>query len=496
MDTPPGFGLKMDESVYKDRVMVTKSDVLLYLDCPRHWWAKSHGFLEKVEEPLYEAFLRRQGYTVEALAEQWAREVLLPQLRASYGDGVHLQSQITASSGEYQARADIVITDEATGAWEIYEVKSSTDVKPQHRYDAAFQWRVFSANMPVTKIAVVTLNRDYHLGGKQDLSKLFLIHDLTAEAGGMQEELDQILTKLHDVQHNPDLSTAEACFQPKTCPCPLVCHPFLPAHSLYELGGLRREYRKQWREDGFFDIAEIPDEYPLTPSQRLQKKSLIEGRPIVDSTKLAALFRSLQFPLWFLDYETFQPAVPFLPNYKPYENVPFQFSLHRLDSPESELIHTGFISREPSSAPQDFLKALSEQVGNVGSVIVWNAPFEGGRNRELAQQFPEYREFLFDMNARMYDLMLVFRQQAYVDAKFCGSSSIKRVLPVLAPDLDYKALPIGEGTAAMMGWEDLVFSNLSDEEKDKVRKSLWEYCSLDTLAMYRIWRFLDDLLKA
>lgn len=476
--------------------MVTKSDMLLFLDCPRHWWAKSHGYLAQDNEPLYEAFLRRQGYEVEALAEDWAKQVLLPQMKLKYGEDVQLQFQVTASSGEYQARADIVMTDEASGAWELFEIKSSTEVKSQHRYDAAFQWRVFSAQSPVTKVSVVTLNRDYRLGETLELSKLFVVHDLTAEAGGMQEELDSILRSLHETEMSPDLSLSEACFQPKTCPCPLVCHPFLPEHSLYELGGLKREFRKQWREDGLYDIAEIPDEYPLTPSQRLQKKSLIEGRPIVDSTKLAAMFRALQFPLWFLDYETFQPAVPFIPHYKPYENIPFQFSLHRLDSPEDELIHTGFISRDPATAPHDFLRALSEQVGSVGSVIVWNAPFEGGRNRELAVQFPEYHDFLFDVNSRMYDLMLVFRQQAYVDAKFRGSSSIKRVLPVLSPDLDYKGLTIAEGTAAMIGWEQLVFSAASAEEKENVYASLWEYCSLDTLAMYRIWRFLDDLLKS
>lgn len=474
--------------------MITKTDFLLYLSCARHWWAQSHGKMPQSEEPLYEAFLRRQGYQVEALAEEWAHSVLLPRLQSLYGEDVRLQFQVTASAGPFQSRADILVTHEASGAFEIIEVKSSTDVKMEHRYDAAFQWHIFSATQPVTKISVLTLNKDYRNQGETDLKKLFVLRDVTAEALGLQSDLQEKLTQMQAIQEDPDLHNYEACFHPKLCPSPLVCYPFLPENSLYDLGGLKREYRKLWREDGFVHITDIPDTYPLTPAQRLQKQSVLEQKPIVDLNKLASLLRSLVFPLWFLDYETFQPAVPFLPNYKPYENVPFQFSLHRLDSAQSEPVHSGHISVKPDSASRDFLKALSAQVGGTGSVVVWNAPFEGGRNRELALQFPEYQEFLYDINERMYDLMLIFRHQAYVDARFQGSASIKRVLPVLAPDLDYTVLPIGEGTAAMTGWERLVFSEATAEEKKAVFAQLWEYCQLDTLAMYRIWRFLNDLL--
>ncbi len=474
--------------------MLTKSDFLLFLDAPRHWWAKTHQKLEQLEEPLYDAFLRKQGYDVEEQAQLWAKSILLPRLQKLYGGDVQLHFQMTATSRDLQARADIVVTHEASGACEIYEVKASTDVKSEHRWDAAFQWCVFSSQMPVTKIGVVLLNKKYRRGEEMDLAKLFVFHDLTAEAASMQGELDTHLETIRYAQESDDLSLFAPCFRPKTCPCPWVCFPMLPEHSLYQLGGLRREYREEWLSDGFLALAELPDNLPLTPAQRLQKRSLLEGRPLVDTAKLSASLAKLRFPLWFLDYETFQPALPFLPNHKPYENVPFQFSLHRVDHATAKPKHFGFIAQEKEQAPQNFLAALKEHLGEHGSVVVWNAPFESGRNKELAWHFPDDQVFLGSVNSRMFDLMQVFRQQAYVDAQFHGSTSIKKVLPVIAPDLDYTSLDVGEGTEAMMAWKQLIAEDVSQEEKEKIFAQLWEYCSLDTFAMYRIWKYLVGVL--
>jgi hypothetical protein len=159
-----------------------------------------------------------------------------------------------------------------------------------------------------------------------------------------------------------------------------------------------------------------------------------------------------------------------------------------------ELVHEEFLytgDRDPSLL---FLEALKKQIGNVGSIIVWYKPFEASHiNKNLAIRIPECADFIENINSRMFDLMTIFSKQLHIHPDFHGSASIKKVLPVLCPELSYKELDIGNGSEAMNTWNKLVTGEMMGEGRINIEKAMLEYCGLDTYAMYAIWKHLTLL---
>lgn len=201
----------------------------------------------------------------------------------------------------------------------------------------------------------------------------------------------------------------------------------------------------------------------------------------------------LTFPLYFLDYETMSGLIPYFDGQRPYQQVPFQYSLHILESPGAKLTQKEYLHRDNSDPARPLTEQLINDIGTKGSIIVWFEGFEKARNSELAEMLPEYQEALWAINDRVVDLMIPFKNKWYDDPRFNGSASIKQVLPVLCPELSYKELGIQEGGSAQRLWMEAVLDSKHPEDKDKVLNDLLEYCKLDTLAMVEIFRVLDRL---
>jgi len=199
---------------------------------------------------------------------------------------------------------------------------------------------------------------------------------------------------------------------------------------------------------------------------------------------------NLVYPLYFLDYETFPAAIPRFDGFSPYQQIPFQYSLHIVESAESEPKHLEFLHTGTGDPGPTFAESLKKDIGPIGTVVVWNKKFECKINEELARRIPSMKKFIENVNNRVYDLMDVFSKQYYVHHNFQGSTSIKYILPVLAPELSYKQLEIQEGGTATQRWNELTTGNLSDSEKETIAKNLREYCKLDTFAMFKIWERL------
>jgi Domain of unknown function(DUF2779) len=216
------------------------------------------------------------------------------------------------------------------------------------------------------------------------------------------------------------------------------------------------------------------------------------GHEIIDLPKLKDELSIIEFPLYFIDYETYNPAIPYLSGYRAYDQIPFQWSLHVLTE-QGDLSHFEFIETLITDPAPSFIEKLQKLTSNKGSLMVWNKSFEASRNKRIGEIYPEYSSFCEDMNSRMFDLMDIFKNQIYDHPKFKGSYSIKNVLPILSPDLSYKNLMIQNGAAAMVGWKDMIFGNKSESEKNIIRKNLLKYCEQDTFAMVRIYQELVKL---
>lgn len=471
---------------------LTKSLFLSYLESPLHMWLSVHNNVEPKPPSLYDQHVMEQGYSVEKLA----KEFLQKKVATQYPAETTLSFEATLTDGNYESRIDALVHDSTNNTYDLYEIKSSTTIHPEHKYDVTFQYLVGKASLPINKVYLVRVNSDYQRAGEIDISELFIVEDMTNIIAKKEDEVYQLRVEAWSVLKLEQEPSDEHCFNPTTCVYPGHCFPNLPDGSIYELG---RASKKQYSEllDMCVELVkDIPDTFTSNYKQRLQIQSVRKNQPIIDREAIAQELSQLKYPIYFLDYETYGEALPMYDGYKPYQQAVTQFSIHVARNPESdEFEHYECLATEAGDPARHLATELCKVIGETGSVIVWNKGFECGRNDELAVLCPDLAPQLKSINKQVYDLMDIFKDGLYVDHRFHGSASIKKVLPVLCPELSYKELEIGEGTKAMLAWREMVHGAITAEEKEQIKQNLLTYCKLDTWAMVEIWRKLMNNLS-
>lgn len=464
---------------------LTKSRFLTYLESPLHLWLSVHGTTPPKPPSVYDQHVMNQGYSVEKLAKEYLRRKVISQ----YSAGTTLEFEVVLSDGNYESRIDALVHDTKHNTYDLYEIKSSTSIHPEHKYDVTFQHLIATASLPVNKTYLIHVNSEYQRDGDIILNELLIVEDMTDHITKKTDEVYQSRSDAWGILRLETEPTDEHCFNPGTCTYPDHCFPELPEYSIYDLGRASRKQYRELLEMGIGLVRDIPDTFTSNAKQRLQIQSARLGKPIIDQEAIHHELNKLEFPLYFLDYETYGEALPLHDRYKPYQQAVTQFSIHVATSPESdEFEHYECLATEPGDSSSQLASELCKVIGDTGTVIVWNKGFECGRNEELAVLCPELSDKLININERTYDLMEIFSLGLYVDYRFHGSASIKKVLPVICPELSYKELDINEGTKAMLQWHKMVYGNLSESEKEKIRFDLLTYCKLDTWAMVEIWR--------
>ena len=466
--------------------MLTKTDFLTYLTSPMHLWASKNGQIERGPS-AFDQHLMEQGQVVEELALAYLRDQYLK------GKG-EISTQGTYEDGPYQVRVDAALSDPA-GEWvDIYEVKSATSIKKENYYDVAFQRLVLEASVPVRDVYLVYINKEYLHGDELDMEDFFTFENLNEEVEKRREEVLWERENALKVIESKSPAGIIPCDHPGSCPCPATCFGDLPEYPIYSLPRLSPAKKRDLRGKGVFSIRELPGDYSLSEKQELHRQAVISGRPLTDRPAIRKELEGLEYPLYFLDFETYATAVPLYAGYKPYQQVVFQYSLHVIDQDGGLKHHELLLTGEDDPGPR-LAADLLEKVGDEGSIIVWNKGFEMGKNKEMAERYPSCREGLLRANERVYDLMEIFSKGLYVDSGFKGSASLKAVLPVFVPEFKnaYEDLTISGGTQAMLTWGDILNGNIPAELVPQVKSDLLAYCELDTLAMVRIWEKLRAL---
>ena len=468
--------------------MLTKTDFIEYLDCPTHLWARKNNQIE-VELSLFDQHLMTQGREIEKLAQ-----IFLGRLLEGKGD---LEFERTFLDGDFQARVDALVHDPGQDLYDIYEIKSSTSVKKEHLYDVTFQRLVCEKTLPIRDVYLVYVNGDYILEKELDLEAFLLVENLNEEIEKRREEVALERENALDVIDQKSPLGIRSCHRPGSCPCPALCHGELPDYPIYNLPRLNYNKALELKSSGVLSIKEIPEEYALSEKQELHKQAVQIGGPLIDLTAIQFELDHLTYPIYFLDYETYPPGVPFFPGYKPYQHIVFQYSLHLIRKPGAELEHHELLLTGQGDPSEELAGHLLDRIGDEGSVLVWNKPFEMGKNKDMAERYPAYREGLLAVNERIYDLMEIFRMGLYVHPDFRGSASLKAVLPVMIPEFKnaYGNLNISGGDQAMLVWADIQAGRIPEGEIPKVREDLLAYCKLDTLAMVRIWERLGVVCR-
>ena len=493
---------------------ISKTHFLEYLHCPKNIWLKLHRpeLLEKFVISDFERHLAEQGYEVESCArnlfkggievsmtgEEACRETV--RLMAAQTPTLFQSTFIVDS---FIARNDMLSFNPETKKWDLYEVKGTNSLKEgsgdrDHIEDVAFQVSVLNrAHIPLGHYFVIHLNKEYVRSGELDINKLLEKDDVTDK---VMERLPEVEKQMEVAREylNKETEPVGGCecvyhSRSKHCTTFKYSNAHVPDYSVHDLSRISEKKLSDLIESGIFDLEDVPDDFKLSEIQQNQLLTHRRQKAIVDKNKIAELLDGLKFPLYFFDYEAFAPAIPMFDGYSPYKPIPFQFSLHILDSIDAKMRHVEFLHEERTDPSSKVAEMLKENLSRKGTVIVWNKSYEATINKNIGLRLPEYVTLMQQINDSLFDLRDIFQGQHYVHHGFKGSTSIKKVLPIIAPELQYAALSIHEGGQAADAWWTMVSPATSSDESKQIAADLKEYCGLDTFAMYVIWKHLHEV---
>ncbi len=498
--------------------LISKTTFVEFLSCPKNTWLKLHKpeLWELFTPSDFEKQLMEQGNEVEA----WARKLFPEGVEiTARGEAACIETekymatkvpvifQATFIVDGFIAKNDVLVHDKTKDQWDIYEVKGTNSIKDEgddrsHVDDLTFQTAVLKrVGIRTGRSYLIHLNKEYERQGDLNVASLFTTEDLTDM---ISERLDSINAKMEASR-----TYLTSLDEPKAgCDCNYLgrsrhcttfrySHPEVPDYSIHDLTriGSSKKKLEALVEMRTYSLGDIPADFELTDNQSNQLASYKTGKPFINHGAIRENLDSLKFPLHFLDYETYAPAVPHFDGYHPYNRIPFQFSLHVLREPEGNLEHIEFLNPTRTDPTEMVAKLLGEYIDPTGTVIVWHKPMEQGMNKEIAVRTPHYKETLDRINEQVYDLKDIFAKQHYVDSGFRGSASIKKVLPVLVPELAYDDLTIHGGTQASEQWWKMVAPETDPDEHSSISLNLKEYCARDTYAMYAIWKYLKAMVS-
>jgi hypothetical protein len=390
------------------------------------------------------------------------------------------------------AAIDMLVRDRKR--WRAFEVKSGTSVKDTYAADAALQhWVLRGSGLELADISIVHIDNTYVRSGAIDVKKLFAIESVRDLAEAQREEIGVAVDRLKKVIRKkaaPDIPIGPHCSDPYDCPFHGYCWQGFPEHSVFDIS---RVGALAWRlvERDIRCAADIPDDVPLRANQRIEVECAKTGEPYVDRKAVREFLKTTDGPLFFLDFETCGPAVPLYDSTRPYQAVPFQYSLHYRTARGEPLTHTAFLGDGKTDPRLSLVDQLLDDTKGEGRIVVYSG-YEKRVINELAATFPKRARELKQRIARLLDLSVPFRDHAYYTAAMDGSYSIKAVLPALVPDLSYDGLPIADGGAASAAYESL-HTEADDVKIAEVRNALLDYCGLDTMAMVRVLEVLEGV---
>ncbi len=477
--------------------LLTKSKYLTGMQCPKLLWITFHQPEKIPEVDASTQYRFDQGHLVGELAKKLypggidiptdfksnldKTKELLKQNKPLFEAGVLVE--------ETFARADVLVPVK-DGTWDIVEVKSSTSVKDENIHDISFQKFIYEkSGLKIRKCSLLHINNEYVKKGEIDPKQLFALEDISKEVDeaivGIQERIDGMLKIIHS-DKMPNIKISHSCHAPYPC---LVdeCWKFLPEHNVFDL---YRVGKKAFDlvENGILALEDVPDDFKVTDIQTIQLKCSKTKCPHINKAEIKKFLDSLQESVHFLDFETFATAIPLFDGTKPYQAIPFQFSLH-VDNK-----HHSFLASSKDDPRREFLSALKKVIGDKGSIVVYNQSFEQGRLKELAEAFPEEKKWIDLVIARMVDLLIPFRSFHYYHPQQKGSASIKEVLPALTGK-SYSEMEIEDGGTASLSFLTMVQEDITKAEKLKIRKDLEDYCGLDTEGMVWIIEKLKEMVR-
>jgi len=493
----------MEKPKKRDLSYLSKSLFLRGLQCPKSL------YLYKTQPDLRDPVSDAQEAVFQAGTEVGiTAQGLFPGGKVIPYDGMSLDDQKKLTQAEIAAGTPVLyepafqfdkvfikadILKKVGEGWDLYEVKGSTGIKDVYLNDIALQYYVLkNSGLPIRKAYLVYLNNQYVRKGALDLDQLFLFEEVTQIAiereGLVRDEIGRLRGTL--AGGLPDIDIGEHCSDPYPCDFQGNCWAHIPEYSVLDL---TRRGANPWDlyRQGFLRLEDVPKGC-LSPVQLVQVEAYLDQKEFVNAEGIREFLSSLWDPLYFLDFETFMTAIPIYDGTKPYQQVPYQYSLHSLQGDHSDLGHSEFLAPPNTDPRRPLVEKLVGDIPDKACVLAYNASFEKTILNQLADWFPEHRQSLEGIIDNLRDLAVPFRSRDIYRWEMKGSYSQKMVLPALIPEMMYQGMEISDGGMAMEGY--FRMCEVQDmAEIEKVRQALLEYCRMDTLGMVRLYEKLREV---
>ena len=488
---------------------LSKSRYCRGLQCKKMLWLEKN-MPEVMTEPNNDSILE-QGNAVHEVA----RYLFGEHINIEYTDNLNemvkdtyrtIESYknvvITEASFNYEKNfCSVDILKKNNDKYEIYEVKSSTELKDVYINDASYQYYVLkSLGFNVTKCSIVIINREYERMGSIDLNKLFLKFDITSDVLDLQAKVKETVKEINeyiDSETEPIEDLDQKCFKPYDCLFFNYCSRNLGHPNVFDLAAKPGVKCLKFYKEGYRTFKDLL-KADLNNNQRQRVEFELYDKPDhIDKEKIKEFLDTLSYPLYYLDFETHQMPIPLYDRVKPYEQVPFQYSLHYQEQEDGEVKHKEFLAEAGTDPRRKLAERLVHDIPKDVCTLAYNKSFEQTRIRRLAEIYPDLHDHLMNIHNNIKDLEDPFSKKYYYTKAMGSSSSIKYVLPALFPDdpeLDYHNLElIHNGGEAMNSFR--AMENMTKEELTYTRERLLKYCELDTYAMVKILSKLKEKVR-
>ncbi len=399
-------------------------------------------------------------------------------------------------TGRFYVRVDILVPS-GKDEWDIIEVKSSTKLKETHIHDLAFQRFVLEqCGLKINNTRVMLVNNQYVRHGELSLPDLFYFEEVNEQVSEFLLQVPSLAQRMLAVMDQPvcpefrleDLTKGEYSNVFKD-----EFNAALPKGSVFELyRGNKKRLIELWAS-GIRLIKDMPIDEQTPDKHLIQREAALSGEHYANPEQIRAFFEGLEYPIYHLDFETFNPAIPPFDGTRPYMQIPFQYSLH-IEHADGTVEHREYLHTAPTDPRKALFSLLHEDIGQQGTILSFYETFEKSRITEWAKAAPEFQTWAEDLAARMQDLLTPFKQFYYYHPDQQGSCSIKKVLPVMT-DLTYEGMAISHGGEALSAYMKYFVNNQPHNDKEQLIKDMLAYCKLDTWAMVLILRRLRELTE-
>jgi predicted RecB family nuclease len=482
------------------QVTISKSNYVAGVQCLKRLYLQVHQPELAAQPDNADEAIMEQGREVGMLARQLFPGGIEVSSESGLDQAIRTTSALVANpevnaifEGAFEHEGVVIRVDilhrRRDNRWRLIEVKSTTDLRAHHLDDVAIQSHVVChSGVDLASSCLAHVNRSYvFTGGRIDPWRFFRIRNLTRRIGKLKAEVTLQLRAgltVMAMPQPPDIPPGRHCTSPVRCEFFDQCNSPLPDDHIGYLPSLHANAAEALADMGIESIRDIPDDFPLSERQRRACTTVQTGEAWF-SDDLGKELGVLEYPLYFMDFESVNPAIPRFAGMRPYDQLPFQWSVHAQRSPGVEPEHYEFLATDSSDPRTEFITSLCAVLGESGSIVVYSQQFESQRLSELAAWLPELSGRIERIKTRLWDLFPPVRNHVYHPA-FAGSYSLKAVLPALVPEMTYEGLAVGNGQDAGLAWDFLVRGGLDETERDGIRKALLDYCGQDTLALVRL----------